>query len=319
MNEMDITCPIYLIAGFLDSGKTSFINFTISQDYFQTDGLTLLLVCEQGEEEYNEKELLYNNTVVEYIENKEDFTTQRLSELRRKYSPERVLIEHNSFWTVKDLEEMQLPPGWGIVQQIVMADASTFLVYMNNMKSVFMDMARGADMITFNRCTDDLPLANFRRSVKVLNPGCDVLFEDMNGNNLDIFENALPYDIDADVVEIDDGDFGIFYVDARDNRERYEHKNVRIHGQVYKSRDPKSDVFVPGRMAMTCCAEDMQTIGFLCKSRQARKLKAGSWVTVTGEMKYERAEAYYGEVGPVIYATKIEDATPAANEWVAFT
>ena len=320
MNDYDdITCPIYLITGFLDSGKTSFINFTVGQEYFEIDSLTLLLVCEQGEEEYDEKYLLNHNTVMEIIESKEDFTLERLMALRRKYRPERVLIEYNSFWSVKEIEEMKMPPGWGIVQEIVLADASTFLVYMNNMKSLFMEMARNADMITFNRCTQDLPLANFRRSVKVVNPGCEVLFEDINGDVLDIFENALPYDLDADVINIEDEDYGIFFVDARDNPDRYDGKTVRIHGQVYKSRDPKSDVFIPGRMAMTCCAEDMQFIGFLCKSSQTRRLKAGSWVNVTAEIRFEKAHEYNDETGPVLYATKVEDAEPSAMEWVAFT
>ena len=319
MNEYDVTCPIYLISGFLDSGKTSFINYTVGEEYFAIDGLTLLLICEQGEEEYDEKYLLKNNTVPEIIENKEDLTLEKLNELKRKYRPERVLIEYNSFWSVKDIEEMEMPKGWAIVQEIVLADASTFLTYMNNMKSIFMEMVRNADMLTFNRCTEDLPLANFRRSVKVVNPGCEMLFEDVNGDVVDLFENTLPYDINADVINIEDEDFGIFFVDARDNPETYEGKTVRIHGQVYKSRDPKSDVFVPGRMAMTCCADDMQFIGFLCRSRQTRRLKAGSWVNVTAEIRFEKAREYNNEVGPVLYATSVEDAQPAAVEWVAFT
>lgn len=319
MDEYDVTCPIYLISGFLDSGKTSFINYTVGEEYFAIDGLTLLLICEQGEEEYDEKYLLKNNTVPEIIENKEDLTLEKLKELKRKYRPERVLIEYNSFWSVKDIEEMEMPKGWAIVQEIVLADASTFLTYMNNMKSIFMEMVRNADMLTFNRCTEDLPLANFRRSVKVVNPGCEMLFEDVNGDVVDLFENTLPYDINADVINIEDEDFGIFFVDARDNPETYDGKTVRIHGQVYKSRDPKSDVFVPGRMAMTCCADDMQFIGFLCRSRQTRRLKAGSWVNVTAEIRFEKAREYNNEVGPVLYATSVEDAQPAAVEWVAFT
>ena len=319
MNEYDVTCPIYLITGFLDSGKTSFINYTVGEEYFAIDGLTLLLICEQGEEEYDEKYLLKNNTVPEIIENKEDLTLEKLNELKRKYRPERVLIEYNSFWSVKDIEEMEMPKGWAIVQEIVLADGSTFLTYMNNMKSLFVEMIRNADMLTFNRCTKDLPLANFRRSVKVVNPGCEILFEDVNGEVVDLFENTLPYDINADIINIEDEDFGIFFVDARDNPETYDGRTVRIHGQVYKSRDPKSDVFVPGRMAMTCCADDMQFIGFLCRSRQTRRLKAGSWVNVTAEIRFEKAREYNNEVGPVLYATSVEDAQPAAVEWVAFT
>ncbi len=319
MNERNVSCPIYVIAGFLDSGKTSFIKYTVEQDYFEIEGTTLLIVCEEGEEEYDDKSLLMHNTIKIVIDDKDELTYERLKELKKKYRPERVVIEYNAFWGMQYIEGLRTPFGWGIVQEIILADASTFTVYMNNMKSVFMDIAKNADMITFNRCTQDLPLANFRRSIKIVNPACDVMFEDSNGDVIDIFENALPYNLDDDIVVIDDADFGIFYIDARDNQEKYEGKNVRVHGQVYKSRDPKSDIFVPGRTAMTCCADDLQMIGFICKSRQARRLTRGNWVTVTAEMRYERLPEYGGDMGPVLYATKIEDAEPAENEWVSFS
>ena len=63
--EDEVEIPIYLITGFLESGKTSFINFTVAQDYFQIDGPTLLITTEEGEVEYDEKELLKHNTVLE--------------------------------------------------------------------------------------------------------------------------------------------------------------------------------------------------------------------------------------------------------------
>ncbi len=319
INESDITCPVYLITGFLDGGKTNFINFTIGEEYFAIDGLTLLIICEQGEEEYDDDFLSKHNTVKEIIEKKDDLNFENLKRLRRKHRPKRVIVEYNGFWSVKEFEEMRLPYGWGIVQEIVMTDAGTFLTYMKNMKSLFVEMVRNADMITFNRCTDELNLANFRRSVKVVNPGCEVLFENVNGEVTDIFNNALPYDTDAEIIRIEDEDFGIFFIDARDNPERYEGKNVLIHGQVYKSSDPKADVFVPGRKAMTCCADDLQFIGFLCRSKQARKLKTGTWVNVTAELRYERAAEYNNETGPVLYATDVSEAEPAEVEWVSFT
>lgn len=41
--------PVFLINGFLEAGKTQFLQFTMQQDYFQTDGKTLLIVCEDGD------------------------------------------------------------------------------------------------------------------------------------------------------------------------------------------------------------------------------------------------------------------------------
>ena len=144
---------------------------------------------------------------------------------------------------------MELPRGWGIVQEIVTVDASCFQIYMQNMKSVFMEMAKNADMVMFNRCRPEDPLPSFRRSIKVVNQACDVLFENEEGEIDNIFEDQMPFDTDADVIEIDDADYGIWYVDMGDNPERYEGKTVHFRGMVLKSKDVGADFFVPGRMA----------------------------------------------------------------------
>ena len=51
--------PVYIINGFLESGKTEFICYTLGQPYFRIKGSTLLIVCEEGENEYSQ-ELLSN-------------------------------------------------------------------------------------------------------------------------------------------------------------------------------------------------------------------------------------------------------------------
>ena len=151
MGEDEIDIPIYLITGFLESGKTTFINFTVAQEYFQIDEPTLLITTEEGEVEYDEKELLKYNTVLEVVENQEQFTPDYLKKLKRRYSPERVILEYNPLWSVKSLEEMEMPRGWGIVQEIVTVDASCFQIYMQNLnlKSIFMEMVQHADMVMF--------------------------------------------------------------------------------------------------------------------------------------------------------------------------
>ena len=171
----EITVPIYLITGFLESGKTSFLSFTLQQDYFRTEGKTLLILCEEGEEEYDEEALAKDNVVVEVIEKEDAFTPERLQALDIIHQPERVVMEYNGMWLVSKFEEMKLPAGWGIEQHITCVDASTFQVYMQNMKSIFMDMVRNADMVVFNRSKKEYPLANFRRSIKVVNPSAEVI------------------------------------------------------------------------------------------------------------------------------------------------
>ena len=316
--EDEVEIPIYLITGFLESGKTSFINFTVAQDYFQIDGPTLLITTEEGEVEYDEKELLNHNTVLEIVEGPEQFTLDYLKKLNRKYRPERIILEYNPLWSVKKLEEMELPRGWGIVQEIVTVDASCFQIYMQNMKSVFMEMAKNADMVMFNRCRPEDPLPSFRRSIKVVNQACDVLFENEEGEIDNIFEDQMPFDTDADVIEIDDADYGIWYVDMGDNPERYEGKTVHFRGMVLKSKDVGADFFVPGRMAMTCCAEDMTFLGFACVYDKIDLYQERDWVKVTAVVKKEYFADYEGE-GPVLYAESVTKAKQPKEPVISFT
>ena len=319
MGEDEIDIPIYLITGFLESGKTTFINFTVAQEYFQIDEPTLLITTEEGEVEYDEKELLKYNTVLEVVENQEQFTPDYLKKLKRRYSPERVILEYNPLWSVKSLEEMEMPRGWGIVQEIVTVDASCFQIYMQNLnlKSIFMEMVQHADMVMFNRCRPEDPLPSFRRSIKVVNPACDVLFENEEGEINNIFEDAMPYDLDADVIDIEDADYGIFYVDMEDHPERYRGKTVRFKGRVLKSEDAKAEFFVPGRMAMTCCADDTTFIGYICEFPKAKSLLMGQWVEVTAQVDWKYMPQYEGE-GPVLIAKDIKSVQRPEVDLVYF-
>ena len=319
MGEDEIDIPIYLITGFLEGGKTTFINFTVAQEYFQIDEPTLLITTEEGEVEYDEKELLKYNTVLEVVENQEQFTPDYLKKLKRRYSPERVILEYNPLWSVKSLEEMEMPRGWGIVQEIVTVDASCFQIYMQNLslKSIFMEMVQHADMVMFNRCRPEDPLPSFRRSIKVVNPACDVLFENEEGEINNIFEDAMPYDLDADVIDIEDADYGIFYVDMEDHPERYRGKTVSVKGRVLKSEDAKAEFFVPGRMAMTCCADDTTFIGYICEFPKAKSLLMGQWVEVTAQVDWKYMPQYEGE-GPVLIAKDIKSAKKPEVDLVYF-
>lgn len=317
MGGDEIEIPMYLITGFLESGKTTFINFTVAQDYFQIDEPTLLITTEEGEVEYDEKELLKYNTVLEVVESQEQFTTEYLKKLKRRYNPERVILEYNPLWSVKKLEEMEMPKGWGIVQEIVTVDASCFQIYMQNMKSLFMEMSLHADMVMFNRCRPQDPLASFRRSIKVVNPACDVLFEDEEGEISNIFEDEMPYDLNADIIDIEDVDYGIFYVDMEDHPERYRGKTVRFKGRVLKSENAKAEFFVPGRMAMTCCADDTTFIGYICEFPKAKSLLMGQWVEVTAVVDWKYMEQYEGE-GPVLKAKEVKPVQKPENDLVYF-
>lgn len=317
MSEEEIRVPIYLMTGFLESGKSSFLRFTIEQDYFQIPEKTLLILCEEGEEEYDEEMLKAANTVVETVESEEELTPELLLAMEIAHSPGRVLLEYNGMWQVSKFEEMLLPSGWGIVQHITMVDGSTFQMYLNNMKSLFMEMVRHADMVLFNRCSMDQPLATYRRSIKVVNQSAEVIFEDEEGE-IDVFAESMPFDIDAPVIEIAPEDYGIWYVDALDHPEKYQDKVVKFKGKVMKPKKAPSKYFVPGRIAMTCCDDDTTFIGYLCKSAFASKLDSGQWVEVTAKIAVEK-QSLYGGMGPVLYAENVEICEPLEEEMVYFS
>ena len=306
---MESNVMVYLMTGFLDSGKTQFLKFTLEQDYFQIDGKTLLILCEEGEEEYNPMEMLKYGVVIEKIEDQEDLTEEYLEELNRKHEPERVVVEYNGMWKVSDFESMKLPDGWEIEQKLTTVDASTFQMYLTNLKPLFVEMVRGAELVLFNRCEDLKPLPGYRRSVKVVSPQAEVIFEDEEGEIENIFEDDVPYDLKAPVIQIAREDYGIWYVDMMENPDRYKGKTVEFTAKVLKPRSFPSKVFLPGRMAMTCCADDTTFLGYVCRSSYAPKLKAGQWITVHAKVRYANVSVYQGE-GPVLEAENIEPAEP---------
>ena len=313
----EVTTPIYLISGFLESGKTTFLKFTLDQDYFRIDGKTLLILCEEGEEEYDIDKLNRDDTIVEVLKSREELTTQRLYTMDILHNPDRVIIEYNGMWLVSDFEKMDLPKGWSIEQEITIADARTYQVYINNMKSIFMDMVRNTDMVIFNRCSKDDPLPSYRRGIKVANQRAEVVFEDEQGEISDIFQDEMPFDMDAPVIDILPEDYGIWFVDAMDNPDKYEGKTVRFKARAAKPRGLGKQYFIPGRTAMTCCADDTTFLGYMCKSDNAPSIRPGDWVNVTALGKVEERREYQGK-GLVLYAIRVEPCETLQEEMVYF-
>ena len=303
--------PVYVINGFLESGKTEFITYTLSQPYFQTEGRTLLILCEEGEIEYDEQLLRLSRTDLELIENESEFQPARLIELEKKHKPERIIIEYNGMWNYK---EMKLPWHWKIEQQITTIDASTFPMYFTNMKSLLAEQIRASELIIFNRCDGVEDLSSYKRNIKAINQKAEIVFEDANGEINEIMEEDLPYDLKASVIELNNDTYGIWYLDSLDHLERYEDKTVKFTAMVLKpSKFPKG-YFVPGRMAMTCCADDMAFLGFACEYDKADKLIDQQWVKVTAKVSKEYFADYQGE-GPILHAINVE-RTKAPRETV---
>lgn len=307
--------PVYIINGFLESGKTSFISYTLSQPYFQTKGTTLLILCEEGEVEYDEDILKNSRTIVEVVDEEAQMTAANLIELEKKYKPERIIIEYNGMWNFKNLK---LPWHWRLEQQITTVDASTFQNYYTNMRSLLAEMIRKSELIIFNRC-DGLvdQLGSFKRNVKAVNPQAEIIFEDKDGEVSQILEEDLPYDLKSAQLELDDYGYGIFYLDAMDNLDRYIGKTIQFKAMVLKPEDSNDEYFVPGRMAMTCCADDMAFLGYACRYDKCGELANKDWVEVTATVHREFWKDYNGE-GPVLHAVRVEPTKKPKNEILNF-
>ena len=299
--------PVFLINGFLEAGKTQFISFTLQQEYFQADGITVLILCEEGDTEYDKELLRKTRTKVVTVDSADELDEDFFGRLEALYDPDRVLIEWNGIWPQ---DQLRLPADWELFQQITIIDGSTFELYLNNMKPLLGLMVRNSELIIMNRCDDltDDSLTRYRRGLKALNPQADLILEDAEGEiEQELLEEDLPYDMKADVIQITPEAYGIWYIDCMDQPERYKGKTVEFTAMVLKSPKFPKGQFVPGRMAMTCCEADMTFLGFMCKWQGAEEYRTKQWVKVRAEVGVEYQKDYHGE-GPVLYARSVEPA-----------
>ena len=309
--------PVYLFTGFMDSGKTTLIKETLVENGFAEQGKSLIICCEDGDVEYDAAELDKIKTKVVMVEKEEDFTAEFLNNLNLSYLPDQVFIEYNGTWGMDVLMEMDLPKGWVIVQSLATVDATTFEMYLQNMRAMIMEQLFQADVVIFNRCDDSTDKGKFRRNVKALNRKAQLVYERTDGT-LDEREEELPFDITADELDISDADYAIWYMDCMDNPKKYEGKKVKFLALVYNPDKLKKGVFVPGRFAMTCCVEDVTFIGFKCKYPDEDKIPHKSWIYITAEIHNEFAKEYRGK-GPVLYAKEVVKAEEPEDSLVYFS
>ena len=308
--------PVYIATGFLESGKTSFIK-EILEDHEFTEGKKVLVICcEEGAEEYDEEMLAANNAALVSVESPEELTTDFLKALQRQHRQKMTIFEYNGMWKVEDLLKV-LPRNWPVVQTFTMIDASTFEMYLNKMRSIMMELVKLSDVVIFNRCDKDTKKGSLRRSVKAANRQVQIIYESVDGSDEDEDEDDLPFDVTADEIDLEDDDYGLWYLDAMDHPDRYEGKTMRFTAMVYRGDKLPKGYFVPGRFAMTCCAEDVTFVGFLCKSAFADRLKQREFIKLTATVKTECRKEYQGP-GPVLTAVKIEKADKPEEELVYF-
>ncbi len=306
--------PVYAFTGFLDSGKTKFIQETLEDPRFNAEERTLVLIFEEGEEEYDLSTYPYKNVYLEVVD-QQTVSTEELKALQKKYKAERVVAELNGMQQVGDLY-MRFPSQWAIAQEVMFADSTTIMAY--NMRNLVMDKLVGAQMVVFNRMTPGADVMPFHKLARAANRRIDILYDYTDGTTkFDEIEDPLPFDINAPVIEIKDEDYALWYRDVSEEPEKYSGKTVHFKAQVAMLRRDKNNMFAPGRFVMTCCVEDIQFCGIPCRYDEASKLESRSWVMVTAKITAEEHPLYKGDVGPMLTALSVETGAQPADPDVA--
>ena len=310
--------PVYAFTGFLDSGKTKFIQETLEDERFNAGERTLVLLFEEGEEEYDLSTYPHKNVYIEVLD-QQTVTTKELAALQKKYKAERVVAELNGMQQVGDLY-MKFPEPWVVVQEVMFADSTTIMQYNANMRNLVMDKLVGAQMVVLNRLEKGADVMPFHKLARAASRRIDILYDYTDGTTeFDEIEDPLPFDINAPVICINDDDFAIWYRDCSEEPQKYDGKTVCFKAQVAMLRRDKNGMFAPGRFVMTCCVDDIQFCGIPCRYAEAATLESRSWVMVTARVSAEKHKLYKGDIGPVLTALQVvKGAEPAVPDVCTF-
>ena len=307
--------PVYVFTGFLDSGKTKFIQETLEDERFNAGERTLLLVFEEGEEEYDLSTYPHKNVYLEVLDQR-TATTKQMQALAKKYKAQRVVAELNGMELVGDLYS-RFPQDWAVAQEVMFADSTTFIQYNNNMRNLMMDKLMGAQMVVFNRLQPGADTMPIHKIVRAANRRVDMMYDFTDGSTAyDDLEDPLPFDIEAPVIEVKDEDYALWYRDVTEEPQKYDGKTVHFKCQAAMLRREKKGIFAPGRFVMTCCVDDIQFLGVPCYYEDAVETRA--WYMVTARISAEKHSLYKGELGPVLTAIVVEPAEPAQPDVATF-
>ena len=313
---MDI--PVYLFTGFLESGKTKFIQETLEDERFNSGEKTLLIICEEGEEEYEPSSFSGKNVSIKMVDKKEDLTAEVLSAWQKETRSERVIVEYNGMWTL-DAFYNAMPQKWAVYQEMMFADASTFVSYNANMRSLVVDKLKSAEIVIFNRYDSSIDKLPLHKIVRGISRRSAIVYEYKDGSTEeDDIEDPLPFDVNAPVIEIADTDYALWYRDMMEDTGKYNGKTVKFKGIIARDKKLGDSTFVAGRHVMTCCAEDVQYAGLIAECETpCMSLKTGDWIMITATVSVEKHKAYKG-VGPVLRVKEYAATTEPVEKVVTF-
>ena len=309
--------PVYLFTGFLEGGKTHIIQESLNDENFNSGEKTLVLMCEEGVEELDPSQFWGQNVRIEYIDDEEKITKENLIALTKDRKIDRIIIEYNGMWLLERLYA-NMPSNWVIYQNMMFADANTFITYNNNMRQLTYDKLVDAEMIVLNRTPENIDKEEIHKIIRAITRRAAIVYDYPDGHvEYDDIEDPLPFDINAPVIELRDADYAIWYRDLSENMDEYDSKTVKFKGMVCVDNRLPSNAVVIGRHIMTCCADDIQYGGLICVFKTPQTLKTRDWITVTGKIKIE-VNKLYKKNGPVLYVESTEFAVPPKQEVATF-
>lgn len=309
--------PVYLFTGFLEGGKTSILQESLSDQKFNSGEKTLILMCEEGIEELDPSKFWGQNVYIKMIESEDWLTKENLIALTKEHRLDRIIIEYNGMWMLDSLYR-SFPDNWAIYQNMMFADANTFLNYNNNMRQLCVDKMRDAEMIVLNRASDSVDKEMIHKVIRGTTRRAAIVYDYPDGHvEYDEIEDPLPFDINAPVIEIADEDYALWYRDLSENMAAYNGKTVKFKGIVANDPRLQSNSTIIGRHVMTCCVDDIQYSGLICNFSSPVKLKTRDWVTVKGKIKITSHKLYRSK-GPVIEVESTEFAVQPKQEVATF-
>ncbi len=318
MEKAPTEVPVYLFTGYLESGKTTFIQETLEDPRFNNGDRTLLLLCEEGEEEYAPERFASPNVVCKVVEEQEDLTAANLSKWLAEAKAVRVVCEYNGMWLLQDLYNA-LPDGWMVYQEFFFADARTILNYNANMRQLTFDKLQSCELAVFNRFEDSMDKMEYHKLIRTASRRTDIVYEYADGTiAYDDIEDPLPFDLSAPVVCIGEKDYAVWYRDMNEELDKYNGMTVMFTGRAL-TRRTMPGAFLIGRHVMTCCADDITFAGMVCNWDKAkvRTMAKDQWVTVTAKIEVKFHPVYRGK-GPVLTAEKVVVAKKPEPEVATF-
>lgn len=258
---MKDTIPVILVRGFLDAGKTTWINHMAASGRLDLDHL-LVLSCEDGETAFDNTVFQEHTTFI-HLEDESQLKQEYLCQVASCCHPSVIVIECNTMWK---MIEFEFPENWETVKRIAVLSAPTLGLYLDNMRALLGPMLSRCDEILINRCSPDVHMLSPCKAKlrPLLDNISNVTIESQNGHyGFDAIEDIIPYKIDQNVITVTPEDYVFWYYDCQDHRDRYEGKQIILNASVKKTPHLNSGEFALGRIAITCCEADMSFLGYL--------------------------------------------------------